>query len=234
MLDAEQTIAIVYLHQADDQDNKCMLTSQRVMVVYRGKLHSFERQHIKSIASTQRRLLLPLITGGIIAPLSLLAIFMNLYNPWPLMLAFFLGSALFYIGLQRHPVLTITDTVKDHDFFLTELTSNLKEFIAFAQQVVFGGGSHLYLPLSVADWARYESEAYIKPLPNQDFKLFNRSQIVKWKQQRKLDSSWVVLQVDLLEVKSTVRYQAPKGKGELFAFVSDKIEQEAITGKEFI
>ena len=238
MADVEQTIAIVYLQHAEDKDNKCMLTSERLMVVYKGKFHSFDRAHLKDLYFSRRRLLLPLIAGGVSAPLSLLAIFMNLYNPWPLMFVFFLGLALFYLGLQQHPVLTVKDTVKEHDFFLEELTANLKAFLSFARQAVFHGESLLYLVLPLEEWQKMKREAVIDPpqLKEQGFlRLLNPSQLQRWKAQKHRPSSgWIVLHVDPLKVQADIRFEKSDGNDELIANLYGKLSREAILHHEII
>lgn len=238
MAEHEQTIAIVYLHRAEDQDNKCMLTSERLIVVYRGKVNSFERQHIKKIFFNQRRLLLPLIIGGIAAPLSLLAIFMNLYNLWPLMFVFFLGLALFYLGLQLHPVLTIQDTVKEHDFFLQEKSANLQEFLTFARQLIFRGESQMYLVLPLEEWQTLKRETVIRPNALQEhgfLRLLNRQQLVRWKQQRHRQlSAWVILHIDPLKVSADIRYERAEGTDELFAHLYGTLSWEEILHYEML
>lgn len=228
----EQTIAIVYLHQAEDQDNKCMLTSERLMVVYKGKMHSFDRSHIKDLYFSRRRLLLPLVIGGISAPLSLLAIFMNLYSLWPLMFVFFLGLALFYLGLQMHPALTIQDTVKEHDFFLQEKSANLKEFLSFARQLIFRGESQMYLVLPLEEWQAMEQKPTIRPRELQEkgfLRLLNPKQLERWKQQKHRQlSAWVILHIDPLKVKSDIRYERVEGTDELFANLYGTLSREEV------
>lgn len=238
MADYEETIAIVYLHLAEDQDNKCMLTSERLMVVYKGKLDSYDRTHIRDLYFNKRRLLLPLVSGGIAAPLSLLAIFLNLYNPWPLMFVFFLGLALFYLGLQQHPVLTIKDTVKEHDYFLQEVTPNLKAFLSFARQVIFRGESLLFLALPLDQWQEIQGAEVIQPfeLKQQGFiRLMNQQQLKRWKLQKKeAPGGWAVLHIDPTRVQADIRYEAAPGTRELFAHLYGSLRKENVLRQEFM
>ncbi len=233
----EKTIAIVYLHRAEDQDNKCMLTSERLIVVYRGRPYSFERQHIRDLYFSWRRLLFPLVAGGISAPLSLLAIFMNLYNPWPLMFIFFLGLALFYLGLQQHPVLTIKDTVKEHDFFLREKTPNLKEFLSFARQVIFSGGNIMSLAVPLEHWQAVEHQAVFSPLDMNEkvrLRLMNTQQLRRWKQQKYRSAGWVVLHLDTVKLQQAdIRYEQSGGGDELYAYLYSSFRKEDIVRKEY-
>lgn len=233
----EKTIAIVYLHQAEDQENKCMLTSERLIVVYRGKPFSFERQHIRDLYFSWRRLLLPLVAGGISAPLSLLAIFMNLYNLWPLMFIFFLGLALFYLGLQQHPVLTIKDTVKEHDFFLREKTPNLKEFLSFARQVIFSGGNIMSLAIPLERWRALENQTAISPSEINGkvrLRLMNTQQLRRWKQQKRHQAGWAVLHLDTVSMPQTdIRYEKSGGSDELFAYLYSNFRKQDIVRREY-
>lgn len=233
MADLEESIAIAYLQQAEDQENKCMLTSQRLMVVYRGKLSSFERHHIRALDFGMRRFLLPLVSGGIMAPFSLLSIFLNLYNPWPLMFTLFLGMALFYLGLQQHPVLTVTDTVKEHDFFLKEVTPNLKAFVTFARQLIFQGSSLMFYPILWEEWQSLQNQEELRPkiIEKKTFlRLLNQQQLARWQRQKHRNTNtYAILHIDPLKVRATIRYETNgRGSPELYAHVYGGIARDAI------
>lgn len=238
MAEFEESIAIAYLQQAEDQENKCMLTSQRLMVVYRGNLSSFERHHIKNLSFNERRLLLPLVIGGIMAPLSLLAIFLNLYNPWPLMFILFLGLALFYLGWQQHPVFTVTDSVKDHDFFLKNISPNLSAFVTFARQLIFQGESLLFYTLPLEEWQAAVGQEEISPemLREKDFLLLmSRQQLARWRQQKRSIAAYIILHIDPLKIKANIRYETTeRGSPELYAHIYGGIDREAIVKTEMI
>lgn len=215
-----------------------MLTSERLVVVYRGKPFSFDRKHIRNLYFSQRRLLLPLVVGGISAPLSLLAIFMNLYNPWPLMFIFFLGLALFYLGLQQHPVLTVKDTVKEHDFFLKEKTTNLKEFLSFARQVIFSGGNMMYLALPLHQWQALAPQKVISPEVIQGhnrLRLLNPQQYQRWQQSKnRQPDSWIVLQLDTVRLqRADIRYERTGGSNELYAYLYGSFSKDDIVRQEY-
>ncbi len=239
MADFEETIAIAYLREAEDRDNKCMLTSERLKVVYRGKLHGFERHHIKELGFNHRRLLLPLVSGGITAPFSLLAIFLNLYNPWPLMFMLFLGMALFYLGWQQHPVLTVTDTVKAHDFFLEEISPNLNAFVSFAQQLIFQGSSLLFYALRLDKWeeVKHQEKLNLDMLTEKNyFRLMNNQQLARWRvQQRGSVGVYVLLHIDPLKITASIRYETTeRGAPQLYAHVYGGIDQAAVVKAEVI
>ncbi|MDF9800735.1 uncharacterized protein (DUF952 family) [Catalinimonas alkaloidigena] len=238
MSDVEENIAIAYLQQDEDKENKCILTSQRLIVIHRGRVNSFERHHIKDLGFSKRRIMLPLVSGGIMAPLSLLAIFLNLYNPWPLMFIFFLGLALFYLGWQQHPVLTVRDGVKEHDFFLKEATPNLRAFTSFARQVIFQGSSWLFYPILLEEWVMIKEEEVFEPkaLKRKNFlRLMNNKQLVRWRQQKRNKvAAYAILHIDPLKVKANIRYETTeRGSPELYAHVYGAIEREAIVKTEY-
>ncbi|WKN33265.1 DUF952 domain-containing protein [Porifericola rhodea] len=233
----EENIAIAYLHEAEDKENKCILTSQRLVVVYKGKVFSFDKEHIKALSFGQRRIMLPLVSGGIMAPLSLLAIFLNLYNPWPLMFVFFLGSALLYLGWQQHPVLVVRDSVKDHDFFLNDISPNLKAFLSFARQYVFQGGNELYLVLPLQEWEQTEQQDNIATQDLYDkgyVRLLSPAQLARWKKQKHhRQHNFSVLHINPLQVKAEIRYEpGERGAPELYAHVYGSINREAIIKTE--
>ncbi len=237
----EGTIAFCYLERADDAKNRCLLTQQQLVVIYRGKTHAFALDQVKTINFSQRRWLLPLLSGGIVAPFMLIAIFLNLYDPWPLFVVFVLASLAFYIGWSLHPALTIRDSTKDHDFFLHDISSNLRAFVGFANRYRLQQHATVYHIARAQDWelaqqtgkykaASLASQGFIHAANQQQLEQLRQSGIFSTQQ------PWVVLSVDMLKLQPEVRFEAaddPPGftahAGELFTHIYGMINLDAIT-----
>lgn len=240
----EKTIALCYLQQADDERNKCLLTSEHFVVIYRGKVARFEHEQIKEVAFNQRRWLLPLIAGGITASFSLLAIFLGLYSLWPLFILFLIAALVFYWGWVYHPVLTVHDQVKEHDFPLSFISQNLRAFIQFTNEYLRYGHEMLYHVAKAEDWAMAQEMKRYEPTSLQQEGFIHTSsqgQLNRMKQSGVFsqDQSWVLLVIDPIKVHSEIRYEPghdlPGSKSmthELFPHIYGPLNLDAVMRTE--
>lgn len=237
----EETIAFCYLERADDEKNKCILTQRQLTVVYRGKTTLFSLDQIKDICFNQRKWLLPLIAGGITAPFMLIAIFLNLYNPWPLFVIFVLATLVFYIGWSPHPALTIRDSTKEYDFFLSDISSNLSAFVSFTNRYRQQQTSTIYHIAHAKDWqlAQQTGKYQAASLSRQGFiHAANQQQLERLRSSGIFSprEPWVVLSVDMLKLQAEVRFEAaddPPGftadAKELFPHIYGMLNLDAVT-----
>ena len=239
LVDLESPVAVCYLHRADDERNRCWLTEKHLVVVFRGRKHVFALEHIKSITFEQRRAWFPLIIGGIGAPFSLLAIFLNLYNPWVLIYIFLPALLLLYLGWLSYPVLAVHDAVKPHDFRLPSVSSNLRAFVRFANRMA-SGNHYIYHVARAEDWAQAQTQPLYAPatLPDDGFiHASHADQLERLKRSGLFatDTTWVVLTIDPLRVQAEVRYEPaddPPGitspPDELFPHIYGPLNVEAV------
>lgn len=161
--DHTPTIATCYLHKAGNEQHKIWLSRGHLHIRYHGRHQVFELQGIGSLAFHQRKLMLPLVAGGITATLSLVAIFKTYANPWLMLSLLVAGLLAAYLGYQGSQVLTIHENKNHQDFFLKDITPNLRAFVNYAN--TFTGHQEpgiLYLPLSLQEWEQAKrSESFV-------------------------------------------------------------------------
>lgn len=163
MEDNSATIAISYLHEEGNEQNKVWLTREHLQLLYKGKLKVFPLKNINRISFNHRKLMLPLVIGGIAASLSLVAIIKLFYNPWLTLSLLTAGCLAAYRGYQGSWVLTIEEAKFNSDFFIRSISPNLKAFVRYAN--TFTGHKPqgiLYLPLSPAQWEKSQAAGFIK------------------------------------------------------------------------
>ena len=240
LVDLESPVAVCYLHRAEDERNRCWLTEKHLVVVFRGRKHVFALEYIKGLGFEQRRAWLPLIIGGIAAPFSLLAILLNLYNPWVLIYIFLPASLLLYLGWLPYPVLAVHDAVKPHDFRLPAVSDNLRAFVRFANRMALSDAHRIYHVARAADWAHAQTQPTYAPptLPNDGFiHASHADQLERLKRSGLFtaDTEWVVLTLDPLRVQAEIRYEPaddPPGvtspSGELFPHIYGPLNVEAV------
>ena len=233
-------VAVCYLHRADDKHNRCWLTAKHLVVVFRGRKHAFELGHIQRIALEQRRAWLPLIIGGIVAPLSLIALLLNLYDPWVLLYIFLPSLLLLYLGWLPYSVMAVHDAVKPHDFRLPSVSSNLRAFIRFANRMALTGNNHIYHVARAEAWAQAQSSGTYVPatLPNGGFIHTSQAEQLERLKRSGLfnsDTAWVVLTIDPLRVQAEIKYEPgddPPGvtfpPDELFPHIYGPLNTDAV------
>jgi len=143
----EAVIATSFIGKDGDEKNQCFLSKESLFVQYRGRIERFSLDNIVDIQFKHKLILFPLITGGIIAPLCLLAILNDLGNPWALLSGMVAGLLMTYYGYEGTPSLSVTSKVKEYDFFIRKPTPNLKAFIKYVRQIYMFGpdGYYFYL-----------------------------------------------------------------------------------------
>jgi len=211
--------AICYLHQIDDERNKCLLTGKYLVVIRNGKTYRFLLTDIQKIAFDHRRIMLPLIAGGIAAPFSLLAIFTHITDPWLMLPLFFMGLFAVYWGWLGYPALIVQDNIREHDFPLKYISQNLRAFAAFANNFIRkqkNRGENLFI-YHIADFSVWEQthqnqkEYAPDSLEKEGFIHTSHAQQLAFVRNSGLftaDKTWVVLTIDPLKVNAEIRYEA--------------------------
>ena len=161
--DIPQIIATCALHEAGNEQDKLLLGPEHLQVRYRGKIRGFALDHLRRLSFNHRKLMLPLVLGGITASLSLVAIFKTQYNPWLMLSLMLAGCLAAYRGYQGSWVLSIEEDKNYTDFYLQSISANLRAFVAYAN--TFTGRQPkgvLYLPLSSHEWSAAQEEEVLE------------------------------------------------------------------------
>ncbi|MCU0449115.1 MAG: hypothetical protein MUC97_04605 [Bernardetiaceae bacterium] len=82
------------------EQDRLELTTKHLRVRAQGHWRVLPLSHLKNLEIHFRRLMLPMLTGGIVAPLALVATLNGLFNPIGGIITAFLGLALLYYGIM--------------------------------------------------------------------------------------------------------------------------------------
>jgi len=116
-----------------DNDNKIYISPDKILVVYKQKRKTFLLKDISKLKPETKKMLFPLIVGGILTPLSSLSFFVNLSLPWLHLIAILGGMLLFYLGWTGKTVLTLVFRNGDElNYYLPSVSKNLEAFMEFA------------------------------------------------------------------------------------------------------
>jgi len=131
--DLEKAKAVVYLLSDGDNKNKILISDEELLVIHKNQKHLFPLNNVKKLETQNKKLLFPLIAGGIITPFAFLSYFVNLFLPWIHLISIMLGSLLFYIGWNGTSTLTIiSKNGEELNFYLPSISRNLLAFIDYA------------------------------------------------------------------------------------------------------
>lgn len=148
-------IAICYLNVVNDDKNVCHLYTDQLSIIQKGKRNNFNRETILDINTKHKKLLFPIIAGGITSTFFLIAAFNFSINIWISLSLSCLGFISFYLGWQGTSTLSVKTSVKEYDFFLFQISKPLSYFIKFIKEYILQNDSdefYFYLPYTNEDW----------------------------------------------------------------------------------
>jgi len=212
-----QVLAICGIAQADDEQNKCTLTSERLYVVRKGKHYSFELDEITQVGFKQKKLLFPLILGGVVGSLFLIAGFNFLINIWLALIVGLAGMLLFYYGWVGSQTLVIHTKVKECDIFIDQITSPLKAFVGLVNEYFILGKSktlQYYIIMSESEWTEASSLGYVDEQPT-GRRLHTAD--------RKPENLLVFL-LDPTEVPNQINYLMEESSNEVLPYIFGRID----------
>ena len=129
-------IAICYLQKAGDERNKCFFNETELFVITHGREFRIYLELINNITYKNKSLLLPIVAGGLVTSLGLLAWFQNIYFTPYLLFAILGGILLFYFGINGLPALVIQSGNNESHFLLWKRTVNLDVFISYISHYI--------------------------------------------------------------------------------------------------
>ena len=202
----DSPIAISYLLQENDDRNRIWLTEEHFYVQVKGKIRRFDLERIQRVAIEKRRWWFPVVAGGILAPLSLLAILLNLYNPWWLISLLVGSMLLWYWGATQHQVLAIHQYHHRQDIPLIMVSQNLHAFIRFTNRFLRHGSPPLYIEKEPKAWQEAQQRGYYAPNVLQKRGFIPAYTEEQWKDQSSPTADWLI--ENPINVTSPIRYEA--------------------------
>jgi hypothetical protein len=152
-------LARCFLLQHGDTTHQAILTTQSLEITQKRRREYFDLSSVKSIELVYRKILFPLVIGGIITPLAGLALFTS-YGPIHFIFAlFFLGLFLFYYGITGTQSIVVTTSWKVFDFFVRDTSPQLEAFVRYTSNVVAHPLGHCFLLRGQENTAQVSPEA---------------------------------------------------------------------------
>ena len=227
--------AFCYLYKQGDDRSKCALTVTNLIITNKGIETNYLLKDLNHVKFHEKKLLLPLIVGGIIASFGLTANLSGFYNPWLTMSVSIAGIYLFYYGWLGTWTLTLDTSLGNKDYYLRSVNLNLIAFVNYLNYMLseetngFNEYTKFYYLSKYIDWEYISSRQL--PLNQQkiETKLLTYDQMLMMK--AKLTEEEILLIIDPNKINGEIRFQIDKASGYLFPFTNEEIPFEAITVK---
>lgn len=114
-----------------------LLTNKRIYFTYNGKDHHLYLKSLTKLEFSFRRLMLPILTGGIIAPLSLIALFLQVLNLFVGFTMLLIGILLLYYGYRgTYQLVFHTPHKVSFAIFVDEPTREMAQFVSIANKMI--------------------------------------------------------------------------------------------------
>ncbi len=227
--------AFCYLYEQGDDRNKCALTVTNLIITYKGTETNYLLKDINHVKFHEKKLLLPLIVGGIIASLGLTANLSGYYNPWLTMSLSIAGIYLFYYGWSGTWTLSLDTSLGNKDYYLRGVSLNLKAFVRYLNYLLleetdgFNEYSKFYYLSKYVDWQQVSSRQLSLNPQKVEIKLLTYDQMLMMN--AKLTEEEILLMIDPDKINGEIRFQIDKASGYLFPYINEEIPFEAITPK---
>ena len=216
--------AIVYLLKEGDERYKCFLTDDELVVVYLKREEHYPLDILTNIDFGHKKMLLPLVGGGILAILSFLMIFRNLFNPWLSLLALVIGTLALYAGWEGRPSLTVSTPAYEHHFLLRSISPNLKAFRKFLLNFMHNQrhqSNRLYVVLEERQMLEKGKDLHL-PSGTDSFQAYTDNQFKNLQETRQEKA----IEIDPMKINAPIRYQMQNN--ELYPFIFGPINSDAI------
>jgi hypothetical protein len=141
--DQSKTIAFVYLLSNGDDKNKVLVSNDLMLIIRKGGRKAIQLKEISGLRTENKKLLFPLILGGIITPFAFLSYFVNIFLPWFHLISVLLGMLLFYIGWAGRLSMTVVyKNGEELHYYLPAISKNLFAFIEYINSFLSGNKKH--------------------------------------------------------------------------------------------
>jgi hypothetical protein len=135
--DLDSAKAFVFLLSDSDNKQKIYISEEQLLVIRNDKRKVFSLRHLEGLRSDTKKMLFPLIMGGIITPFAFLSFFVNLFMPWIHLVSVLGGMLLFYVGWAGKKALTIVyKNGEEVNYYLPNISKNVEAFIDFANDSI--------------------------------------------------------------------------------------------------
>jgi hypothetical protein len=209
-----------------NDDNSCKLTDRRLIIRRRNKLYEYPIQGIRSLGINHRKLLIPIVFGGVFTPLIAVGFFEGFFHPVIAVILIISGVFTFYLGWTGQQVLTVNESQGHSDFPVENPGENMAAFIEFTNQFIENE------PLEFRSlYLMTGNENRGPKIGDPPVVLYTFRQIKDKLMSGPQEKDVVIWAIDPLNTGTEIKYERFGGDPGLRPVLKGKIKPEAFTGK---
>jgi uncharacterized protein (DUF952 family) len=127
----EAIIFSSYLKKLGDTKNRILLTNDKLVVIFNGKVQAYFRSNVLSLIINKKKLIIPLVFGGIGTSLSMIATSMGWYDRQIILFITLVFFGVLYYGFVGKDALELTEKGNNNIFLLGGNLTTVMQFINF-------------------------------------------------------------------------------------------------------
>lgn len=222
----ELNIAICYFQKEGDDRYTGELTDRRLIIRRGGKKTEFPVQGIKSLKINHRKLLVPIVFGGVFTPLIAVGYFEDFFHPVIAVVLMLTGILTFYLGWLGQQVLTVNEIQGHMDFPVSNPGENVEAFIEFTNQFIENEPIEfrsLYFSGGIKNTSPEEADPPVA--------LYTYRQIRDKLLSDPVSADVVVWAIDPMKTGAEIKYERLQGNTGLRPVLKGRLRPEAVVRK---
>lgn len=124
-------LLVCYLKAKADPNFQLILTHDKLIVVYKGKSQVFYRRNILNIELSKKKLIVPLVIGGIGTSMAIVAMSMGWYHRQLNLFTIFFFFAVMYYGFVGKDALELFEKGHSNVYLINKVLPSIRRFIGF-------------------------------------------------------------------------------------------------------
>lgn len=127
----ESIILSSFLKNKGDNQNRIILTNDKLVIIYKRKIQEFYKSNILRLSIDKKKLIIPLLIGGIGTSLSMIAMSMGWYDRQINLFIIIIFFGIMYYGFVGKNALEVLEKGKLNIYLLNNNYESVKQFIQF-------------------------------------------------------------------------------------------------------
>ena len=229
-------LLLCFLTKKENQKNQILLLHDKLIVIYKGKSQVFYRNSILNITFDKKKLIVPLVIGGIGTSLAIIALSMGWYHRQLNLLTIFLFFGIMYHGFIGKYAIEVVEKNHRSVFLIGDSLEGIVHFVQFfrASQTSLSNASKdlIYHMCAPKDWEdQLDSTSYSHAsLDAEGFIHASIADQVEETYDRYYSSqeSMVLLTIDASKLIPQIKKEWSEDRQQFFPHVYGKINKTAI------
>lgn len=228
-------IAQCFLSTDNDLKNVVYFDNRNVVIKSKGAIYRFDLKTKTILTIEEKKLMLPLLFGGLGVCFLLLMLWHNLFNPTPILILLMAGLVALYFGWQGNKMLIVYQNGNPFSMPLRAKTDNLEKFVNFFNDYQNGIKNKLIYHITTqTEWDSQAASLYFsaESLASEGF----IHAVEKYQINDILEKYFsnveniILLEINALELDKELKYEQAQNTFELYPHVYGKIIKTSIIG----